>query len=286
MWEWVVAMVFISAGILKKKQIRVEAELKKLLRVSGRLDFVVGGSFDYDAAKKKINEIKESLLLVDLELPPFFFLAIDNFIDRHKGKMLQEVVFEAKAISSFMMEKVKKTGPMPHHVLQAFHYVYGNDAGVSSGKISYLCKDDCIMEEFAVENSEENFAEYKKDIKQMTAYYNNGFDKKNILKLMPPKEPLVLFEDGVYRFSKNFKVEYSSYLKMLYGYETPEAYRMGWQQKIASWNRVFKRCVKGDNITDNNRRVIEEVVKVFPLWDKYVALAKKDGAFKTSEDEE
>ena len=232
MWEWVVGMVFISAGLLKKKQIRVRTELKNLLPVSGKLDFVVGGYFDYDSAKKKINEIKDSLLLLDLELPPFFFDAIERFVEINKGKLLQEVVFEAKSVSSFMMEKVQKTGAMIHNVLQDFHYVHGNDMGIQLGKLEYLCKDDCIMEEFDVPDSEEIFHYYKADIKRMTGFYNEGFDKKNPQKFMPPKEPMVIFEDGLYKFNKNWNVEYSPYLKMLYGFDEPENYRDEWTTPV------------------------------------------------------
>ena len=119
----------------------------------------------------------------------------------------------------------------------------------------------------------------------MTKYYNAGFDKKDPTKLMPPKEPLVVFEEGTWRFAKNFWVEYSSYLTMLYGYATPEAYRMGWQYKVSAWNRVFKRCVKGDKMTDKNITVIEEAEKYFPNWNKLVAKAKAAGAFQNNEEE-
>lgn len=286
MWEWVLGMVFIAAGLLKKKQIRVERELKGLLRVSGKLDFIVGGEFNYEAAKKKIVEIKEGLMLMDLELPPFFFTAIENFVEQYKGKILQEVIFEAKSVSSYMMEKVQKTGAMPHHILQNFHYVFGNDQGIQAGKLSYICKDDCINEEFNISSSADIMKIYRADIAEMTDHYNKGFDRKDPARFMPAKEPMVMFEEGVWRFTKNFKVEYSPYLKMLYGYETPEAFRMAWQYKINNWNRVFKRLVRGDNVTDKNKVVIDEVTKVFPVWDKYVKLAKKAGAFQKQEEGE
>ena len=287
LWEWVVGMVLISAGILKKKQIRVEAKLPRLLRVSGKLDFVAGGDVDWKAAKESVKKIQDSLSILDIELPPFFFTAIDKFIDANYGKNLKEYIMEAKSSSSFMMEKIQKTGAQPHHVLQNFHYVFGNEDGIEEGKLTYICKDDCIMEEFSVFNNEENLQLYKDDIKQMTKYYNAGFNKKKPTELMPPKEPLVFFEEGVWRFTKNYKVEYSNYLTMLYGYETPEAYRMAWQRKISSWNRVFKRVVRGDNITANNIKVIEEVVPLFPQWEKYVKMAKADGVFlKADENEE
>lgn len=285
MWEWVIGMVLISSGMLKKQQVRVESKLPKMLRVSGRLDFICGGDIDWKYAKENVKKIQDSLLLLDIELPPFFFTAIDKFIDKYSGQRLAETVLEMKSISSFMMEKVQKTGPMSHNVLQNFHYVYGNDQGIQTGKLMYVCKDDCIMEEFEIAKDEETLKKYRDDIRLMTKYYNAGFDKKNPTALMPPKEPLVLFEEGVWRFSKNFKVEYSSYLKMLYGYETPEAYRMAWQYKISSWNRVFKRAVRGDRMTDNNLKVIKEVEPIFPQWGKYIKMAKAAGAFAKPEEE-
>lgn len=287
MWEWVVGMVLTSAGLLKQKQIRVESKFPKLLKVSGKLDYVVGGDIDWKAAKNKIQTIKESLFGLDIDLPPFFFAAIDKFIDEYSGKKLKEVVQEMKSVSSFMMEKIQKTGePMPHHVLQIFHYIYGNDVGIDEGKITYVCKDDCIMEEFEIYNNEQLLAAYKDDIRKMTAYYNKGFDPKNPFELMPPKESMILFEEGVWRFAKNFNVEYSPYLELLYKYQSPEAYRMAWQYKISSWNRVFKRCVKGNNMTEKNNEVIADAKKHFPKWDSLVAAAKKAGAFQDNEEQE
>ena len=302
LWEWVVGMVFISAGLLKKKQLRVETELKNLLRVSGRLDFVVGGTFDYDAAKKKISEMRDMLLLLDLELPPFFFTAIDKFVDDNKGKLLREVVFECKSVGSYMMEKVQKSGAMPHHILQDFHYVYGNNENIQSGKVCYIDRDSCLMEEFDVNNDEPTFQIYKNDIKQMTAYYNEGFDKKNPLKFAPPKDPHILFEEGTWRFTKNFNVEYSNYLTMLYGFESPEDFRNSCQSKIAAWSRAFKRYVlegkeivrkvKGEikttvcDVTASNKEKREECIKAGFDWDKYVKAAKKDNAFAKPEENE
>lgn len=285
-WEYTIGMVLISSGMLKKQQIRVETKLPKMLKVSGRLDFIIGGVIDWKEAKANVEKTIEGLKLLGLEVPPFFFDAINKFIDKYSGvKQLKQIVLETKSCSSFMMEKMIKTGePQPQHVMQIFHYVYGNDVGISDGKLMYVCKDDCIMQEFDIANNEELLKMYKADIKQMTAYYNAGFDKKDPKKFMPPLQPLVLFEEGVWRFNKNFKVEYSAYLQYLYGYETPEAYRMAWQYKTSSWNRVFKRCVQGANMTDKNKAAIKDAVQYFPAWDKYVAKAKAAGAFQKQED--
>lgn len=286
-WEWVVGIILISAGMLKKKQIKVDTKLPRLASVHGRLDFVVGQPSDYQVAKDNIKRLQDGLLLLDIETPPFFFKAIDNFIDKYKGKSLADYITEMKTVSSFMMEKLQKTGkPMYHHELQNFHYVHGNEEAIRMGKLFYICKDDCIMEEFDVQDSEEIFAEYKSDIKEISRAYANGFDAKNVTKLMPPREEQVLFEDSLFKFSKNWNVEYSDYLTLLYEHKTPEEYRNKWQYKINQWNRVFKRCAKGDRITDKNIEVIAEAKKQFPRWDKMVAAAKKAGAFVDNQEEE
>lgn len=285
-WEFIMGIVLISAGMLKKKQIRVETNLPRLLRVSGRLDFIVGPPDDWKAAKESIEKLKDSLELLGLDVPPFFFTAIDKFVEKYSGKKLVDVILETKALSSFMMEKVEKTGhPLYHHALQAFHYVYGNDEGINLGKIFYVGKDDCLMQEFDVHNDERLLEIYKNDLRLMTKYYNAGFNPKKPQELMPEKEPLVLFEEGVWKFSKNWNVEYSNYLTFLYGYATPEAYRMGWQYKVSSWNRVFKRCVQGANMTPKNKEAIADALKFFPKWDKLVAKAKAAGAFEKNDDD-
>jgi hypothetical protein len=141
------------------------------------------------------------------------------------------------------------------------------------------------MEEFDITEEKSVFDVYKEDVRLMTKYYNAGFNRQVPLELMPGKEPEVFFEEGTWRFVKNWKVEYSNYLTLLYGYETPEQYgKFKWQRTLASWNRVFKRCVRGDNITPKNKEVIAQASRLFPQWDKYVGKAKKDGAFRKPEE--
>lgn len=304
-WEWLAAMVISSCGILQKKQIKVDTQMKNCLSVHGRLDFVAGGQFNHDEVKKQIQRMKDVLCMVNLETPPFFYDAAEKFADKYKDKFLEMVIFEFKSVSSFMMEKVKRINDaMDHHKLQDFHYVAGNEEKIQRGKISYTCKDDCIQEEFYVENSKEIRKVYVDDVRQMTEYYNAGFNKKNPLKLMPPKEPEVIFDDALFKFSKNWKVEYSPYLTLLYGYETPKHYgQWKWQAKAAAWSNAFKKFVqagqeieytnsKGEKatkvgtITDNNREKRDEAIEHGFPWDKLVAKAKAAGAFRNTEEEE
>lgn len=286
-FEWVVGMVLTMTGILKQKQLRGEVQLPGLLRVSGRLDFIAGGPIDWEYAKKEVEKVQDLFSVSVNDMPPIVFHAIEHILKsmeaQYKKQPLKEVVFECKSVSSFMSEKVEKTGAMPHHVLQCVHYLLANK--MDEAALVYICKDDLIANQFQIFNNKETLKMYRDDVKMMTDYYNAS-NFKNPMKTLPPKEALVNFVEGVWRFEKSFKVEYSNYLELLYGYKSPEAYRMEWQYKISSWNRVFKRCVKGDKMTDNNKNVIAEVSKSFPQWDKYVLLAKKAGAFQKPEEAE
>lgn len=301
-WEFIFGIMLISAGMLKKKQLRVESKLPRLMRVSGRLDYIVGAPDDWKTAKENIKKMQEQLELMGFNVPPFFFTAIDKFVDKYIGSKLLDVIGEVKSVSSFMMEKIQKTGePMLHQLLQNFHYVYFNEENIDNGKLFYIGKDDCQLEEFDIPRSEEILDMYKTDIRTMSKYYAKGFNPKKPLELMPPKEPLVLFEEGVWRFAKNWNIEYSQYLMLLYNYETPEAYRMGWQRKVNAWNAAFKRYVmEGQTVqykykdemkdrvitvTPNNKEKREDAVAHGFAWDKLVAKAKAAGAFEKPEEE-
>jgi hypothetical protein len=294
-------LVLMSSNMLQKKQIKVDTQIPGCLPVHGRLDFIAGGKFDYDAAMKQIELVNSTLMLINMDVPPFFMDAADKFVNKYKGQFLEEVIYECKTVSTFMMEKVQKTGAMPHHIAQNYHYVKGNEQKILKGKIGYVGKDDCLMEEFDIVDAAAIKKAYVTDIKQMTEYYNQGFDKKTPLRFLPPKEPQILFEEGVWRFTKNFKVEYSQYLKMLYGFETPEEFRNTCQPKISAWSRAFKRYVlegkeikrkvKGEikvsvcELTASNREKRAECISAGFDWDKYVKLARKDNAFVDQSEE-
>ncbi len=301
-WEWLVGLVLMSSNMLQKKQIKVDTQLNGYLSVHGRLDFIAGGKFDYDSAMKQVELVNNTLTLINIETPPFFMDAAAGFIKKYKDQFLEEVIYECKTVSTFMMEKVQKTGAMSHHILQDYHYVKGNEQKILKGKIGYVCKDDCLMEEFDVLDNPAIKKLYVTDIKQMSEFYNRGFDKNNPQRLMPPKEKAILFEEGLWRFTKNFKVEYSPYLKMLHGFETPEDFRNSCQGKIASWSRAFKRFVlegkevktkvKGEikisvmELTASNKEKRAECIKEGFDWDKLVKAARKDGAFVDADETE
>lgn len=282
-WEWIIGMVLTSTGILKRKQLKTEVQLPGLLKVTGRCDFIAGGDVDWDKAAFQVGEIKKLLDVSISEMPPIVLYSIDRIIAEFKknfsNKPLEEVILESKSVSSFMSERLQKTGkPMDHHVLQILHYMIPNKL---PGNLFYVCKDDCITQQFRVEANRPLLGLYKKDVEQMTGYLNSG--TKPYLKRLPPKEKELLFDPEMYRFQTNFRVEYSSYLKYLYNYDTPEAYRNRWTRSAMAWNRVIKRLAQGKSATPSNKKYMDEMDDAFPDWEKYMLKAKKTGFFDEEE---
>lgn len=286
-WEWIIGLVLTMVGVLKQKQLRGEVEIPGLLRVTGKLDFVAGGVIDWERSRAKIREIQQLFAVCFDDMPPFILYAIDKVLasmERQYGNNpIKEMILENKAVSTPMFEKIEKSKrAIPHNVLQSYHYILANKT-ITEAKLNYVCKDDSIMQEFDIEHSRQLLGFYKADVQEMTVLFQVS-NKKNPLKTMPPKEAEVLFDADVFRFEKNFRVEYSNYLEMLYGYKTPEEFRMKWASQVSNWNRVFKRCVSGAKMTDMNKQVLHEVTKKFPFWDDMVYKAKSKGVFLKEEE--
>ena len=289
-WEWIIGLVLTASGILKAKQLKGDVELPGMLRVSGRLDFIAGGYVDWDKARLQIQNIQSVFATSNDDVPIIISHAIktvfETFRKQFEHNPLKEYILESKSIGSWMQKKIEGTNePMEHHVMQISHYLFANKE-IESGKIIYISKDDATTYEFDVERTKEVKKLYAEDVKQMTEFYNHGFDSRKPLRFAPPKQPEIYFSEGLWQFRKNFYVEYSNYLTMLYGYKNFDEFKLKWTSALSSWNRTFRRCVIGAKMTDLNKKTIKEATAVFPQWDKYVQVAKKAGAFQKPEEEE
>lgn len=287
--EWFVGLILSVAGILKGKQLRVYSDLPSMLQVSGKLDYVIDNPADWEAAKAEIKKIQDLFSLSLIGMPRFVRYAFDYIIPalekQFKNSPVKESIFEVKSISSFVSQRIEKTGQTyPHYILQAFHYIYANK--MDEGILFHLSKDDSKAYQFNVYNNKENLKLYKADIKQMTEYYNAS-NHKSPMTTLPPKERETLFDETTFTFGLNkMGIEWSNYLELLYGYKTPEEYRLKLGPSVRSWNYTFKRCVRGDRMTDKNLDAVRSANKIHPDWDKYVTLAKKAGAFQKPEEAE
>jgi hypothetical protein len=263
-WEWLLEFVLRRAGVLLETQEWINHQYPKLLRVTGKLDFLAGGQPDWGKARADISAIGLPEMIARASLA-----IIDRLEKTHGNETLKTIVLECKSVSSFMMDRYEVTAQAnPNHRCQTFHYLKGKN--LSEGHIVYVCRDDCRMLELGVFNPSIVEQEYKKDLEEITYYINTQTE--------PRKEQEVQFDETAFTFQKNWKVEYSNYLTRLYGYEEPIHYREKWDKPVAAMNRVFKRCVTGAKMTDLNLQVIQNAKKYFPEWDELVDKAKAAAA--------
>lgn len=288
-WEWLIAHVLKRAGILIDSQNHLKYQYDGMLEVTGKLDMLAGGSPDWD---KAIAEVKM------LELPELLeqaSLEIINQLRTKYGNELKKIILEVKSCSSFMFDRYERTGKAnPHHIMQLFHYLKAMD--MPEGHIVYVCKDDCRMIELPVFNTPDGNSPaeqmYRADIAAMTISYRKD--------IQPEVEQEVIFAEDMGKFQKNWKVEYSGYLTMLYGYSEPEAYRMRWDGKVSTFNRTLGRIImieigkttptgKPIVLTPGNKEGLEEMKATFPNLDAHIARAvelAKNGELVTEDVEE
>lgn len=256
--EWLVSLVLKRAGLIISQQDRLEYAYDGLLPVSGKIDFLAGGTPDFTKARAEMD-------LYDL--PPFARKATNDIIDRFEASGVSEfkkIVLEIKSCSSFVFKSIEATeAPLKNHVLQAFHYI--KCLGLDEAHIVYVSKDDMLLKEFGVYNPSPTEDVYKKDIETLTGYYRAN--------QRPPLEPLIGWENG--KFSVNRRVEYSNYLELLYGFERPEQYRTQVNKIVTSANRVVKRIIDGAKMTDKNKEAIEGIKKYYPDFDTLIDEAKE-----------
>lgn len=251
-WEFIAGLVLSQMGIIIDKQ--TEVVLEDLpIKVVGHLDYMIGGKPDYDKATQIIKAIP-----LPEEMLARFLKVIENFREEYGTDEIQEMVHEIKSCSHYVVEKIQNNGAIDGHDQQINVYLRGTKTEI--GIIDYCSKDDALMAERIITRNQAIDTRLFNDLLELKGYIDSNQE--------PPKAPLIVFED---RFQKNFGVEYSQYLTLIYGFEMPEDYRNAVQSKIASWNRVLKR-IKDVNagvmlktgpmkLTDKNKVAIDEMYK-------------------------
>lgn len=250
-WEYTTKHILIACGVYHNEEVKIDAKpYDDCLDVHGRCDFIAGGYIDYDASMARLN---------DMNFPDYLSIIGKKIIEALSGKELKRKILELKAVSTFAMDKVERMGEaMPNHTLQGYHY---QKNGNIPADVAYICKDDCRMAQFSIVEAHTEPL-YRADLEKMTHYFKK--------KKEPPKDPLIKFDDGYGKFSKNLGVEYSPYLSH-YGFETPDAYREAIKY-CEKWNRVLNRYVlaetgattpsgKAITITSKNKEIKDEIIK-------------------------
>lgn len=245
-WEFTIEQILASAGILVGSQVRAEHQYEGMMKVTGKLDFLIGGKADLDASARYLSDGEK---YISPNRKRAAMNTVKYYAEKYPdGFPLRPV--ELKSISDYAMDELEKSNtPIKRHTLQLFHYLKG--LGHSAGTLSYLNRNDERMMEFAITNPGNVEDDYKKAIATISGYwYKNE---------QPPKEPMIFFDEDKGKFSKNLGVEYSNYLTMIYGFQEPREYSEIYAPKASNFNRICKRIKEGAKITDKNKIVMDEI---------------------------
>lgn len=242
-WEWIVQQVLVKAGIQFTTQDRVRVCYDGLVEVSGKVDFIILGTTNFDRVE------------IDPNMPEFMQRLTQAIVDKFKGLMFDKCILEVKSLGSFVFEGLlAQDNPKTNHMYQAFIYRKATELPTH---IVYVCRDDVRLLQYSIDAIADQLEiEVKKDLEQITHYYRNG--------ITPEKENLILWDAVAQKFTKNWKVEYSNYLSMLYArkkneddaeltpFETPDEYYDWVAPIVAGLNRVVKRIKENKELTKSN----------------------------------
>lgn len=245
-FEDLIKEVLDMTGILTFPQTRVEYQYPGLLKVTGRLDITAGGKMDFDKARSVIDAKKYSSESRKLQQK----YVVECLEADYKNVDLENIILEVKSCSSFMMDKYEVTNKAsPEHTLQAYHYLKGT--GMKEAHIIYICRNDCRMVEIPIFLGQE-------DVETKYMGYISLISEMVKSDQIPPLEPLmVLNESG--KVGSNWKIEYSPYLTMLYGFATPMDYRLKVDPLVGRFNRVVSRINEKKEMTADNLKAIDEM---------------------------
>lgn len=247
-WEWIVKLILIRAGILQDQQKWLSFQYPGLLEVTGKLDFIAGGKPDWNLANAAIDK-----MATDMVLPETISRGARDIIAHFAMNYpngLASKILEVKSVSSFMFDSMERSGrSSANHRKQNFHYLKAT--GMKRGDIVYVCRDDCRMMEFPVLNPSPVEDEYRGDIELLTGYMERNEQ--------PPLEKLIVFDEDLKKFATNWNVGYSGYLTMLYGFKDQREYDEKFRPMAERWNRVMGRVKAKKKMTAKNDAAMAEI---------------------------
>lgn len=244
--EWIVQQILQRAGVLKSSQEYITYE-DGLLRVTGRADFVAGG-VPRVLTPEELDDLPESFV-------PVAEATLIHLKEKYP-EGLREVNIEIKSCSGMMFERYEGA-PSSQHALQAFHYAFNTKRPTI---LVYVSRDDFRIAEWLIMPDSEAWMElYDKDIAWMEQTLRLTEEEVPLL----AKEPLLIWDPEIEKFSKNWKIEYSNWLTD-YGFEISEEYAKPAQSKALRLNNIIKRLREGKEMSKVNLKTLEECYEFYP----------------------
>lgn len=252
-WEWIVQVVLVKAGINFRTQEKVTLEYEWLLPISWRIDFIITGETDWEAAEERLKTE---------EMPEFMRKLATAILENYKGKVFKEKILEIKSVGSFVFDNIESVdNPKTYHMNQGGAYALST--GIDTD-IIYVSRDDVRILQYSISGIiDEIEKDIIDDLTKITYYIKNN--------VQPEKEKMVVWNNDKGKFEKNWKVEYSPYLSMLYSYITDDGEEKPFDQpdefydwaskKASAWNRVVTRIKEAKDLTKSNMEYIEEMNK-------------------------
>ena len=239
-WEWIVQTVLVKAGIQFTTQERTRVSYDNLVEVSGKVDFIILGTTDFEKTE------------IDPNMPEFMQRLTQAIVEEFKGKSFEKCILEIKSVGSYIFEELEKSdNPRTNHMYQAFIYRKATNLPTH---IIYVCRDDVRILQYNIDTIADQLeVEVIKDLTEITHYYRKGTE--------PEKEKLILWDSVAQKFKKNWKVEYSNYLSKLYAFKAPDEYADFVTPLVAGMNRVVKRIQEGREITKSNEEWINKMAE-------------------------
>ncbi len=230
-YEWLVRLVLIRAGILRHDEKEIKIEPEGILPVIGHLDFIAGGKPDWKQAQSIVP------LLEQLFFPKRMLVVSEKLIESLSKKYpdgLPEQLFEVKTVNSLAFWRHSKGDKQSssvvmqaydHHIMQIYTYMKG--LGLKKGLILYLSKDDLTLAEYKVTADEELEHKWLSDVQTMTHHYNQ--------KIQPQREPDMVWDQDKFYWRPNWQIVRSNY----FGHIVKDMTKEEWDRQIKN---LCNRC--------------------------------------------
>jgi len=234
--------VYETIGIVKSKQEYLTIpETGDHLKITGRLDFTIGGIADWGEARDRVAQADIEDFTKDLA---------NGLIDFYEQKCpdgVEERIVEVKSQHSQSFWRHADTGfagAYPFHELQLYFYM---KAAKKNGVLVYYSRDDQSMVEVPINYPTDRLEEaLAKDIINFSLYFRGNTE--------PPKPESVIFDSQkwltFYRnkqkhriqgcWVKNWEVGWSKYIKRITGFDNDKDWYRSISPEISRRNKELK----------------------------------------------